>query len=144
MFCDDITNTRECGMDGGDCCDPHSFFFACHHCVCFDMSEYEADENAFNSEPPGGILKIILYHHFSSIFQNFSVCTLKQQKRIGDGICDDDVNVKECNFDGGDCCNPDADIFFCDDCICIQPYNETGKTVDAQYLRLFGRSLHYA
>ena len=51
MFCDDITNTHECGMDEGDCCDPHSFFFACHHCVCFDMSEYEMSENAIDLEP---------------------------------------------------------------------------------------------
>ena len=69
----------------------------------------------------------------SESFSKLPVCTLKQQKRIGDGICDDDVNVKECQFDGGDCCNPDADIFFCDDCICIQPFNETGEPLPKAY-----------
>ena len=24
--------------------------------------------------------------------------------RIGDGVCNDDLNTAECNFDGGDCC----------------------------------------
>lgn len=50
MFCDDITNNFECNFDGGDCCDPYSFYFACHHCICFDMTELE-NENTINPDP---------------------------------------------------------------------------------------------
>ncbi len=28
---------------------------------------------------------------------------------MGDGGCDDVYNIEGCNFDGGDCCNPDTD-----------------------------------
>ena len=71
MFCDDITNNHECGMDGGDCCDSHSFFFACHHCVCFDMSEYDVDENTINSNPSGGEIKKLLISLSLNIFPKY-------------------------------------------------------------------------
>ncbi len=38
---------------------------------------------------------------------------------IGDGICDDGMNLQECLFDGGDCCAwGRAECSFCESCIC--------------------------
>ena len=38
--------------------------------------------------------------------------------QIGDGFCDDANNIKDCNFDGLDCCLPEVKIDRCLDCIC--------------------------
>ena len=106
MFCDDVSNTKGCNYDGGDCCDPYSFFFMCHHCVCFNMPNLDVfGEGFIDDEPP-------------------KRCESKQKSRIANGICEDDVNVEECDYDGGDCCSQDSNINFCDDCLCIQPHNE--------------------
>ena len=37
-----------------------------------------------------------------------------------DGICDEKLNIFECNFDGGDCCQPVTKDFRCykDGCNC--------------------------
>ena len=36
-----------------------------------------------------------------------------------DGYCDDEVNIEECNYDFGDCCDYENDFSPCQDCICI-------------------------
>ena len=47
-------------------------------------------------------------------------------KQYQDGICDDINNVKDCEFDGGDCCNFEEDKImftfrFCTECACKDP-----------------------
>ena len=37
----------------------------------------------------------------------------------GDGYCDDGNNNCGCEFDGGDCCNPHANMDYCSECKCI-------------------------
>ena len=39
---------------------------------------------------------------------------------IGDGQCDDILNIENCNYDGGDCCLSDdkIDVSFCIECFC--------------------------
>ena len=37
---------------------------------------------------------------------------------LGDGICDDPVNNKQCNFDNGDCCLPETIKINCLICYC--------------------------
>ena len=39
---------------------------------------------------------------------------------IGDGSCDDDYNIQECGYDGGDCCGSENVYDFCSLCKCIQ------------------------
>ncbi len=39
---------------------------------------------------------------------------------VFDDWCDDEVNIEECNFDGGDCCGEDVQTDFCDICACLQ------------------------
>ena len=45
-------------------------------------------------------------------------CLLKSW--IGDGSCDDDYNIQECGYDGGDCCGSENVYAFCTLCKCIQ------------------------
>ena len=37
---------------------------------------------------------------------------------ISDGQCDDESNKIDCQYDGGDCCLPNATLAFCMKCIC--------------------------
>ena len=51
-----------------------------------------------------------------------------------DGYCDDSNNTPECNYDGGDCCPPYADVEygnwdeFCSSCQCLEPTTTTTTT----------------
>ncbi len=38
---------------------------------------------------------------------------------IGDGVCDDDTNISECAYDGGDCCLPEVNMDYCSLCECL-------------------------
>ena len=42
----------------------------------------------------------------------------------GDNHCDDGNNNCGCEYDGGDCCNPDANKKYCKECECLHPKNE--------------------
>ena len=45
-----------------------------------------------------------------------------------DNYCDDINNNAECNYDGGDCCGPNVDTTYCDDCQCLDPNFTTTTT----------------
>ena len=40
---------------------------------------------------------------------------------VGDGWCDDALNIPDCGYDGGDCCNANSikQAPYCLDCKCI-------------------------
>ena len=42
-----------------------------------------------------------------------------QPTLIGDGYCNDEVNILDCGFDGGDCCGSCIITDFCTNCSCI-------------------------
>ena len=42
---------------------------------------------------------------------------------LGDGICDDETNISECDYDSGDCCLNEITTTNCHECIC----HENGK-----------------
>ena len=44
---------------------------------------------------------------------------------MGNGYCDDGLNTAECNFDAGDCCDPNANTDSCTNCECLSGYKET-------------------
>ena len=46
-----------------------------------------------------------------------------QNALVGDGYCDDERNNEKCNFDGGDCCGPNVNTLYCNECKC---YNNIG------------------
>ena len=41
---------------------------------------------------------------------------------VGDGYCDDDFNIEECNWDGGDCCGDNVNTQWCRYCKCNYDY----------------------
>ena len=45
---------------------------------------------------------------------------------IGNGFCDDATNTANCNFDGGECCDPNTNNDWCQDCICYEDLNCNG------------------
>ena len=45
-------------------------------------------------------------------------CDWKQMK---DGICNDETNTEECNWDVGDCCDENVDMTTCSSCECLEP-----------------------
>merc|ERR1711962_363386 len=80
-YCDDQNNNPECEMDGGDCCQEEpadGWDQYCNDCLCIEIPE--------TTEAP-------------------SECI---DQWIGDNYCDDQNNNPECEFDGGDCCQEDA------------------------------------
>jgi hypothetical protein len=40
---------------------------------------------------------------------------------VGNGVCDDEVNIPECNYDGQDCCQQPVSEGFCTLCTCLTP-----------------------
>ena len=44
----------------------------------------------------------------------------------GDGFCDDEGNIVECNFDNGDCCLPFINNLYCLECFCYQDNSQHG------------------
>jgi hypothetical protein len=62
------------------------------------------------------LIGIVLAIWLSSIVKNYkSFCS---DEVIGDGFCDDRQNIKECEYDGLDCCIRSRELRFCEDCIC--------------------------
>ena len=42
-----------------------------------------------------------------------------QASLISDGYCNDDTNIVECGYDGGDCCGSCINTEYCTNCSCI-------------------------
>ena len=58
-----------------------------------------------------------------NISRNFQMYNIDcwQLVGVGDGICDDQANTLECNYDGGDCCMGIKGLY-CIQCICKDTY----------------------
>ena len=46
---------------------------------------------------------------------------------LGNGVCNDETNNAECNFDGGDCCGECINTTNCSQCVC---HAEGAPTID--------------
>ena len=89
--CDDDNNNPECDFDGGDCCSDTEQIH-CTECLCKTNGSSSVEEDLPN--------------------------TCISHEWIGDGVCDDENNVPECDYDGGDCC-VDTEQKHCKVCECI-------------------------
>ena len=99
-FCDDEYNIAECNFDGGDCCGPNVQTNWCDVCEC---------KQPVTTQPVTTVV----------------VTTPSQQgcqvpSWVEDGYCDDENNFADCDFDGGDCCGPNVNTFYCTACECKQ------------------------
>ena len=92
-YCDDDNNNAACSYDGGDCCGDTIIMSYCSACQCLDPD----------------------YTHHPT--EATVVCMNPQF--IGDGYCDDHLNIHDCTFDGGDCCGPAVLTDYCSDCQCL-------------------------
>ena len=64
---------------------------------------------------------------------NFSAGPCLNDDLVADGYCDDDTNNLACNYDGGDCCGFEVLEDYCDDCDCLEGWDED----EGQKLLLF-------
>ena len=102
--CQDVNNHIGCNFDGGDCCGSCVNMEFCIECLC--LSEQ-------NSSTGGQVCNKVGYY-------------------IGDGYCVDWLNKAECNFDGGDCCDPNANTDYCSLCQCVS--GDNGTTISGTFL----------
>ncbi len=54
---------------------------------------------------------------------NSSICD-EFAYQVGDGLCDDNVNIEMCQFDGGDCCLDKKLTPLCKNCTCKMNFDE--------------------
>ena len=88
--CHDFTNNPTCVFDGGDCCLPLIDYEECILCKCIGIND------VVNSNPIIG--KIMIKRPWiNSECTLFAEC-LDTSWGIGDGNCDDTLNVSECGF----------------------------------------------
>ena len=97
-FCNDEANNAECNYDGGDCCVNVNTTF-CSECTCHYQENCAA-----------GLILSCLYHE--RCLAGFI------PPMVGDGICNDETNHQDCNYDGGDCCLSSSNLNECSECIC--------------------------
>ena len=48
-------------------------------------------------------------------------------KLVGNGMCNDETNIAECIYDGGDCCGACINTDMCSECTC---HEEIDSTID--------------
>ncbi|CAM9523721.1 unnamed protein product [Scytosiphon promiscuus] len=110
-YCDDDNNTPECGYDGGDCCEctcvpdtdstSETRWQGCKEFACIDP-----DATCVNDDD----ITVDMYENCGFV------------SGIGNGYCDQDNNIEECGYDGGDCC----------ECTCV-PYVYSDDYSDYTY-----------
>ncbi|CAB1104085.1 unnamed protein product [Ectocarpus sp. CCAP 1310/34] len=83
--CNYLNNYELCNYDGGDCCEE----------TCID-STYKCGISGYDCWDPDQERKT------TEVSPDYTY--LCNDIWLSDGHCDDDNNVEECSFDGGDCC----------------------------------------
>ena len=56
-----------------------------------------------------------------TFFQFLGIKKCKYPVFKGNGKCDDENNLFECDYDGGDCCGCNIEKGVCTDCECLDP-----------------------
>merc|ERR550534_1384552 len=134
-FCNDETNNPDCNYDGGDCCVVNANTTACSECACHFLETCAAgyhplvgngfcndDTNIAECDYDGGDC---CGYNINS--DNCTECTCFHLETclagvthafIGDGVCNDETNIAECDYDGGDCCGC-VITEHCEECACL-------------------------
>ncbi|CAN0440595.1 unnamed protein product, partial [Pylaiella littoralis] len=88
-YCNQPNNNAECGYDGGDCCE----------CTCEDRPNQKCGQyggyTCIDPEAP-------CVNDDDITVDMLDLCGYVGG--VGDGYCNQDNNIPECNYDGGDCC----------------------------------------
>lgn len=93
-YCDEENNNAGCGFDGGDCC----------ACTCVDSPTHTCGElgGGYDCKDPD-VPPDCGATPSPTAPASLPGCT-GNMFYYQDGICDDFLNITDCNFDGGDCC----------------------------------------
>ncbi|CAM9810371.1 unnamed protein product, partial [Ectocarpus sp. 12 AP-2014] len=86
-LCSSVTNTEECGYDGGDCCE----------CTC-----QAVEDDDYKCGPTYQCLDPTASCYGDEGSNPYPSC--EDIVLVGNGYCDLDSNIEECGYDGGDCC----------------------------------------
>ena len=93
-------------------------------CATIPCGQDEGDCD-FNSECQDGLLcgsnNCPVSLGFASEVDCCSETVCEAPNWQGDGFCDDEINNKECEWDGGDCCGSNVNTQFCSACECLDP-----------------------
>ena len=117
--CEPALNNCGCEYDGGDCCDPDASTDRCgtgdeliDECKCKDPVACQKYPFLCGSSTPSG----------PPAGPPAGPCdgSCENDGYKNDGYCDDGNNNCGCDYDGGDCCGPNANKDYCDDCKCKQ------------------------
>ena len=82
-WCDMSNNNEACHYDGGDCCECGGAHDGSSFSLCVDPGDA-----CYNSD----------------VMPLQSTCITGSIDLIGNGLCNDENNVEDCGYDGGDCC----------------------------------------
>ena len=106
-YCDDVNNNLACNYDGGDCCggiiDPNY----CTECLCLEGGGGSS----------GGTTTLSSSSTSSGSCDNME---WNGNVLLGDGYCDDHLNIMVCNYDEGDCCGSNVNTQYCTECQCLE------------------------
>jgi hypothetical protein len=136
--CDDENNNKGCAYDGGDCCGVVKKTY-CKICKCLDPGykpscgspAYKGDKNCDDENnnkacdyDGGDCCGPAVKKTYCKVCKCLDPkpkigCGVPAYK--GDGNCDDENNIKECDFDGGDCCLAKVVKTYCKICKCKDP-----------------------
>ena len=109
----------------GDCCLPVIDSSYCIECICHE------DGTRHPGSTPQWETTTQCYGYWDGTCEETTTEVMCPSADIGDGYCDDSTNIKECNYDGGDCCSKNSWYLYCEDCICHPeaPQNPNEKKI---------------
>ncbi len=120
-YCNDTLNVPECFFDLGDCCRSRVKKRDCKDCVCKKNNKVYMDED----QSCKNALPFNFTHKKIFIFLDRGNWTLELEafdciiSWIGNKICERENNIKQCHYDGGDCClHSKSSIEKCNNCQC--------------------------
>ncbi len=125
--CDDVNNSPQCDYDMGDCCDHHGTYTYCEICWCHLTGEYRTTT-----------INALSINYISEKLITFPTCSQSSdndacdQNGLGDGICDDINDKRECEYDFDDCCDDNANFNYCYICYCY--LTDTFRFSQGRYL----------
>lgn len=152
-YCDDFLNNDLCDFDGGDCCGPNPNLGLCSDCQCkaeeaqclnflmgdgicndinnksscgFDSGDclIGCNETLYNNGHCDSVNdNEICYFDAGDCLLDENECSPSFVSFIGDGFCQDHVNIPQCDYDAQDCCQ--GLHFECVECVCHQECDET-------------------
>ena len=109
-YCNDESNTFECNYDGGDCCGPCVNTNFCKECLCLsNITNYNINCGNYFTDSCAKCANFSCGWPDCTRVNSECVPTVLSNPLVGNGVCNDETNTKECNFDGGDCCSNDCE-----------------------------------